>query len=778
MMSNTNTPIKDFNELLFPSYKINPKDKGLEYHRSFAEAAYSYWYNNVASICTRDFQSKIDILRAYGDGDQPVDIYKDMILGKKKKVSPIHRGAVDNTDYSNADQIRKNYTNINWIIFSPASKFMRLLKAHFGKINQDVDCETLDPRGIEQKNEMKFRLYVESLFLEHDKRMRALGVDNVNESKFYPDNLQQLEWLQSVGSFKLSFEIAMEKVLDKSFLLGKWDKEIKDRIIEDLVNLNMFCTRDAVSQSTGAVVPVYTDVRDFIAEYSRTNGFNKSRFMGEARIVTIEEVGSSGEFTHEQLLEIARYSCNRNGNMALDKFDERYVKEGPESRWFYATKIYIMDLEFKDIDCKYMTKTKNAQGDDRYVRTKYGEKENENTNVVTTHTLRRVKWIIDTEYAYDWGVAKNVKRPSGKNVHFSWHPIVIPGKSITEQCIPIYDEIELNYLAKQNALAKASPPGVAIDISALENLEIGGKKHSAWDSVAMMAQTGNIFYKGTPTGGFGNYVQGKPYEKLQGGLGGQLNEFIVNHQQLMADLRETIGLTLPSSASGVDTKMGLGVSELAVDSSNDAVFTLLENYVFGKESVAMGIFLRIRALLKSPENRKLYNGKYPISEEDKVILEIPEDDISLQIRMKMRNNDRRSMTILQSATESLKAGKNGYVGITQSEFGFVEQLLDRGRILEANQFLAYCEDKHRKEDAAQKEKDMQMQGQIIQQQTQAATQGDIAKAAAIEAEKRKTIDHKAEADIRVIIAKSKNATIPEMAIESELEANGSNIDKN
>ena len=89
-------------------------------------------------------------------------------------------------------------------------------------------------------------------------------------------------------------------------------------------------------------------------------------------------------------------------------------------------------------------------------------------------------FIIGTEHIYNYGLKKNVP----KNVHdlsrtrMSYSAIatnirrMIP-KSIVSGVIGFADQLQLSHLKIQQAIAKAKPDGLLVDIEGLENVQLG-----------------------------------------------------------------------------------------------------------------------------------------------------------------------------------------------------------------------------------------------------------------------------------------------------------------
>ena len=89
-------------------------------------------------------------------------------------------------------------------------------------------------------------------------------------------------------------------------------------------------------------------------------------------------------------------------------------------------------------------------------------------------------YIVGTEMIYNYGLKKNIPR----NVHditrarMSYSPIAVNmrrlrPKSMVASVIGFADQLQITHLKIQQAIAKAKPDGLIIDVEGLENVQLG-----------------------------------------------------------------------------------------------------------------------------------------------------------------------------------------------------------------------------------------------------------------------------------------------------------------
>jgi hypothetical protein len=100
---------------------------------------------------------------------------------------------------------------------------------------------------------------------------------------------------------------------------------------------------------------------------------------------------------------------------------------------------------------------------------------------VTKKVVYKCKWLIQTDYMYDWGMSENqIRQPSSwwdtkLNIQlYSWNFYKMRFAGITERLIPLEDKACLAWFRLQNMSNKLIPYLINIDLNALEGVDFGG----------------------------------------------------------------------------------------------------------------------------------------------------------------------------------------------------------------------------------------------------------------------------------------------------------------
>jgi hypothetical protein len=285
-----------------------------------------------------------------------------------------------------------------------------------------------------------------------------------------------------------------------------------------------------------------------------------------------------------------------------------------------------------------------------------------------------------------------------KDVTMSYNTVFIPGTSLTKQAIPVYDKIAINYLKHQNAIAKAPPSGIAININAIKSVSFGSNQTlEAPEIIKVYTQSGFLIYSQSAHAGMGNISQGSPIQQLPGGIGAQLDEFFRNFEMALAELREIFGVTPQASAAGKPINEGLGLAKMQMGVTDNSLSVMYDQARALKEKTATGIYRRFNVFVKN--NPEWFNNAYPmLGQANTITIKLSSDmfDRNCHVKVVCLPNDEQKSIAIDAARESLKAGRNGGVGIKYADFVFVLRLIERGRVKEANAYISYKEEYYEK----------------------------------------------------------------------------------
>jgi hypothetical protein len=106
-------------------------------------------------------------------------------------------------------------------------------------------------------------------------------------------------------------------------------------------------------------------------------------------------------------------------------------------------------------------------------------------------------------------------------------------KSLVDGCTGFADMLQITHLKLQQAIAKAKPDGLVIDIEGLENVELGkGGELQPLELHDIYEQTGVFYYRSkNPEGGF----QNPPVREIGNSLASTVQKGVYRYCQVSAD---------------------------------------------------------------------------------------------------------------------------------------------------------------------------------------------------------------------------------------------------
>lgn len=671
----------------FPEHDIDPAKKDAEWHLSYAEAVYSQYLRDRSGILYSK-RDEMYLYRKYSEANQPVEKYMQIICPSDERTHE-----------------RKGLQNISWDIVSVLPKFRSIITGLFSKIEHDISANAINESADNERMAKKYNLWSEKQLAPYFAQFpQELGLQaKTAELPAMPSTLQELDMLKDIGTFKLKDEMAMEVAVKDSFYQSNWSAEIKDQIYEDFFDLGIGVVKDYVDPMTKVVKAKYVDPIDFIVRYSRSKTFKNISHAAVLEYMTVSQLRTdvknsrNGNIKEEDLRNIARQYSGYEGNPYLDQYD--YYSTDIQSRThpYDDTTITVMDLEFFSSDQIKYEKKLNKYGSWIVHRQPHSYKGKKTDTRIPGLSEKRVvytcKWVVGTNFLYDWGLQTDVPRETVKEPKLSFHIYKISNKSACSQVVTLIDDIQLAVLRIRNAAAVAAPKGLKIEYGSLNNMAMGGKKMDPLDILTIRRSSGDLIYKATTHHSQVNLPGGgKPVDELEGGMGATLTEQITIIEFALGLIRGALGISELVDGSTPDPKTLVGVVESAQGAMNNVLQNFYKAYKFLKEETAKNIVLRHQILAHYGErnvHQRSLGGNIIKT------LKIGSSLTAMQfgITLEMRPTDKTKESIRLLAQRSNAASKEGAPGISTSDYLFIERALEIGNIKMAQMILAYKEKK-------------------------------------------------------------------------------------
>lgn len=696
----------------FPSPLVsNNKKRQKSYGLAYAKNIETQWFGGSSGDSAfynkkRQFQED----RKYAQGNQSPALYK-------KYLNPTGDTSYLNLDYSPIAIIPK-YVDI--IVNSIVERFFR------------VTVDAIDPISKSEKDKERRKLLAKMLTKDALEQFSAIAGEDFTQKGYIPENEEELDFHMETN-FKMAVEIAVEQALEYTFQLNKFDKETFRRAVYDIVTLGIGGVRVYTDPQKG-VVQRYIDPENLVYSYTRDPYFGDSVFFAEVIYMTIGEIRRRAPELNEKALEKLAKSVNGNyGNKKIERWDTRYLGAFDTDLQLYRYaydqfKVEVLDFEFMTVDAHtYEEQTSKTTGRGYFKKVKDGYKPQNKDKRANKRTYDKYAMpyggykIVGQDIIFDYGAKKNVPRnpeyPNNAELSFK---VVAPNlyknehTSMLKRMKPFADDMMRSWLKKQQIQMKQRPPGLAIDVDALEEVDLGtGATLKPIELRDIYDQTGDYYYRGRSYGG--DYLNQSPIRELAISYIGLINEQVVSYNHALQQLQDVTGINSIRDASSPNPEVGVGQTQIALQVSNTATKHLNDASYNIVERVAKDTILRIQDIFEYSDTLK-ERYKEAIGSEDVITIEmmdkIPLCNFGISIDVDPSEDEKVALN-----TDIQIALKLGQIGLDDKYM--IEQMHN---VKDQRRYLSMRIRKREEEKRRQEQENIQLQGQQIQQQTALASQ--------------------------------------------------------
>jgi hypothetical protein len=386
--------------------------------------------------------------------------------------------------------------------------------------------------------------------------------------------------------------------------------------------------------------------------------------------------------------------------------------------------VEVMDFEFIGVDCIYFEEKESRFGNKGFYYK--GESYKERAGSVFDRRPHKMEiasvyggsFIVGTETIYGYGKKNNIP----KNVHdlsratLSYSPVatnmlrMIP-KSMVDSCTGFADMLQLTHLKIQQAVAKAKPDGLIIDIEGLENVQLGkGGELEPLEIHDIYEQTGVFYYRSkNPEGGF----QNPPVREIGNAIR-NIQELVALYNHYLQLIRDTSGINESMDGTTPKGDMLVGVQQNAIQQGNNAIHDITNASMMMYKKVCQDV---VKCLQIIPEGSVLFRVyANAIGETNMSVLDSFRDlamyNFGVRVVKEMEDKDKEYLE--QNIQMSIQQGQ-----IDLEDAIAIRSLKD---VNQAERLLVLRRKKRMKEQQEMATQNSQMQAQQAQQAAQAAAQ--------------------------------------------------------
>ena len=721
----------------FPNPMASAEEKSsMEYGKKYAKAIENQWgsVDDGNSLFKRRYDT-FKKNRKYANGTQDTVIYK-------KLLTSLDPNGGDGT-----------LLNLDFTPVPILPKFSRIVVNNVLSRSPYPNVEAIDPLSSSYKDLEKKKMEAEVIARAELKKLKEkTGMTVSKDPDQIPETLEEAEIFMGT-SIKTDAEVAAQIGANMTLEWNDFNDTTFRRCVEDLTVCGIAIVKRDNDPNYGITMN-YVDPMNFVHSYTEDPNFSDLVYAGHVKKISIQELKrlAGDQLTEEQYDKIAQKVMGRHGNNS-SSYNRRHYDE-TNGRMHYGYDEYlveVLDFEFLSVDTMYFEEKESRYGNKGFYHKGFSYKERQSSLLerrpvgMNMTTVYGGSYVLGCEYLFNYGMKKDIPRNmhelSRARLSYSIAATNIQDmmpKSLIGGCLGFADMLQLTHLKIQQAIAKAKPDGLIIDIEGLENVQLGkGGELQPLDLHDIYEQTGVFYYRSkNPEGGF----QNPPIREIGNSIR-NINELIGLYNHYLRLIRDSTGINEVMDASSPNSEALVGVREQAIKASNNATYDITNSAMLLFKRVTDDI---VRCLQIVPHGSKVFQSyANAIGESNMKVLSSFGDLSMFNFGVKVvKEMDEKDKVQLEQMIQ---------ISLGQKEIDLEDAMSIRDlKDVDQAERLLMLRRKKRKMQAMQEQQMMQQQqAMLAQQQQQTAAQLEAQKAqmeAQIEIQK---IQAKAQAEIMV-----------------------------
>lgn len=577
----------NFTEMSYPDHNVpdsvkNTKEFGLKMVEYMYGRHYTYRnsYLNWRDNWERNY--------LYMEGRQSESIYKDQFRLNKGD------GGED-----------ESFMNVNWQILPILPKFRDQMVSMITKRTTKVVCNAVNPLAETEKDKKIFKMLAQVALAPEIEKAMELGVE-VDVEPEVPETPEDLELYIMSGNLKLAEEMAAELGIELVMGDDKWLK-MMPQLIDDVM-----CTGRATvrkyEDAQGRLQVEAVRPQECLYDFTTKQDYSNVRWGGTFKFMTANEFRqfASGEIPEHEISELITTYKGTTDRYWVYNGPNNYAYNGSDQDqyiavldfWFFGTNKLVAEkkqTKYGDKAVILRDEKWNPPAESKYKKEKL-EKEYE--------VVYRGFWVVGSQTVLRYGLETNMGRNLGKYrayppmvtyIHQNRDGYPMP---FSERVIPAADLIQVNWLKFQNLVAKEPPPGLAIDATTVLNVANGkGGAYKLTDLIQIYTQTGNYYYNPIDPV-TGERIQGYPITPINTSYAPAMAQALQNIQTNIDLIRQIFGFNDITDGTTPNPKTLVGVGEMAVQATNNAIWPIQNGLGLLKIMTAQSVLPSIKAIVR------------------------------------------------------------------------------------------------------------------------------------------------------------------------------------
>lgn len=683
----------------FPRDGIDPKDKNIDWGKAYAKAAFYNFESFMPRTCFYNAADKYEEQKLYAIGSIPINKYKKLM------------GVDQQTDLT--------YLNLDWSPINIIGAIRDIIISKMCQQEYDVVCTPIDPTAKSDLDayyaNLKAKIAVRTVMQQQNPALAQHPMLSPVDGEPMDD-----EELQMRIQFGEQFNRA--KDAEEAIKLGMYqnnEKGYRRKVNEDLFDHGVTGYKKWLGDDGK---PKFRNVmvESVVANYARWSDFRDLHYCGEVidvdmvDLALLKDEAGNLIFTEDQLEQLATTVAGKWGNpSSVGRSTVLY-------KGYDKFKVKVYDMQFFSYNDMVWSSRTNSKGNPVFEEEPYHKKGRANKVSKRIKVVYEIKWLVDTDYAYDFRLKKDQVRSADPTKmaetkldynFISYNFYENRPKGMMERLIPLIDQFQMDMFKMQNIKSRLVPNGWWIDLDALENtaLTAGGQKMTPEQLLQMFYDTGVLVGRSKDVMGDNN-PNYKPVIPIQNTIAGELVAIYQDAAQLVQMMKSLVGLNDATDASTINAKTLNGATSAMMENTNNAIYPMQ----FAERQLYQDLANDVLALtcmgIKKGNNLQ---GYAPALNSNLLQFLVISKDLPLRqygIMLEEKTTDDQKQFIIQGMQQDKMAGL-----IDDSD---IIMILNTYNIKQAQQMLAYKIKKNKQEKQQNDQANIQATAQSQQQSNQ------------------------------------------------------------
>lgn len=683
----------------YPSHDVPADQKNTEWGKNYAKAMWNDWQYSVPRTIFFNKADKYEEIRMYMQGKQPINKYKKLL-------------GVD-------EQTNETFMVLDWSVRPVVVKYRdiaisRLIQQEYGIVATPIDMQAKDELQAYYAK-AKADIAVKKLLSQVNQNLASHPV--VMGQPNDPKDQEELDMRINFGE-----QFNRSKDAELAIQLGLYEnnsQELRKEWFGSLFDCAVAGYYEWLDKNDRPKVR-QINAENVITNYCRFADFRDLVQAGEMVDVAVVDVGALTDetgnkvFDGEQMKEIEG-AAGKWSNTSLIGRSTNYF------RGYDKFHVKVLDCEFYSWNNIYYNERVDSRGNQRWYKEndRQSEKGRRKYKGKRVKVVYQVKWIVGTEYAYDFRLKDDQKRTVGLKTKaetslsykfYATNFYEMRSLSMGERLIPFADDYQMTWYRIQNFKARMVPSGWWIDLDALENVALnkGGDNMTPKQLLQMFLDTGVLVGRSKEV--MGDNINYKPIIPIQNSIAQELAGLYQDLLQNIQGIESIIGFNEITAGGNANPKMLVPGYDNANASTNNALYQLQ----FGEKTLMGWLAKDMLVRMQQAVRKGGVDGFAPALNTNTLQFLSVDNSIGSRdygIMLEEKVTDDQKQFIMQNMKQDIMNGT-----LDQSD---AIMILNTYNLKQAEQMLAY---KVKKNKEMMQQQQMQNQQMTIQGQQQSAQQ--------------------------------------------------------